>query len=421
MTQEQYKEFVEKFGKEAAEQMQKLAKEVETTLTAKYNDVIAGAMKREDFDLFKKEQEALLNEKLGAITKLEDALKEQGTALKAIQTNTEKHEPKTLVDFVREQMPKLKEIQAKGSGFIEITSKDLKAAGVTNIIGGTTIQTMTPSLTNPYLPGIGGGPLELFEIIRNPNFILNKVDVGSTDSYRLAWINETGMEGNVSEVLEGGLKPLIQHTFKVEFSEPKKAAAYFELTEEFEQDVPGLATQIRRLLQQDVIRYFDDQIQAAIIAASRPYNITTLDGRIGDANPWDALGAAYAQISYYNFIPNTIALNPVTMWQIWMSKDNEGRHLNPPFLPKLNDKFVEATKVQVDNMLVGDLKQFKVDIYKDFVIKMGWYNDQFIRNMFSIVGEIRYHRYISDNRKNALLYDNVFNVRTRIDGGSGSW
>jgi hypothetical protein len=52
---------------------------------------------------------------------------------------------------------------------------------------------------------------------------------------------------------------------------------------------------------------------------------------------------------------------------------------------------------------------------------MGWYNDQFIRNMFSIVGEIRYHRYISDNRKNALLYDNVFNVRARIDGGSGSY
>jgi hypothetical protein len=70
--------------------------------------------------------------------------------------------------------------------------------------------------------------------------------------------------------------------------------------------------------------------------------------------------------------------------------------------------------------LVGDLKQYHVDIYKDFILKIGWINDELIHNKFAIVGELRYHSYISDARKKALVYDSLAGVASRISG-SGSY
>lgn len=80
----------------------------------------------------------------------------------------------------------------------------------------------------------------------------------------------------------------------------------------------------------------------------------------------------------------------------------------------------QANKVVVGNAFVGDLKQFKVDVYKDFVLKVGLVNDDLINNRFTIVGEIRYHRYISESRKKAIVYDSLAQVAASISGTPGS-
>ena len=418
MNETEYKELVEKLGKEAADQIQKQAKIIEDTLNAKHAELVKGLLTKEQFDELKKE---LTDNELKGINdqlaKLEAIAKTQGEVLNVIKENgTGTAKKKTLGDYLGENITKIAEFRKAGTGFIEITGAQLKAAGITSI--GNSVQAMDNPPDSPYAPGLGGAELELFDIVRNPNFILNRVDVGRTNQSRLAWINETDYQGTPAEVAEGADKPLTQHKFKVELSEAKKAAAYIELTEEFEDDVPGLATAVRRMLQTDVIRAFDDAVQAAVIAAARPYEITGLDNSVADANQWDALGAELAQIAKYNFVANTVALNPVTMWKIWMQKDNEGRYLTPPFQSIIDSKRVEATKVAENYGLVGDLTQYKVDIYKDFVLKMGWINDNLIQNKFCIVGEIRYHRYISDNRKKAIVYDNLNDIEAQIDGGS---
>jgi hypothetical protein len=333
-------------------------------------------------------------------------------------------------------MPKIQEMRKAGAGFFEVTSSDMRKAGVhtfmskassihttgVGTVGGTDgsiVAQGTSAGGSPYLPGLGDSDLELFDIVRNPNFILNRVDVGRTNQSRLAWINEVEFAGTVStNVSEGTAKPLIQHKFQVEFSVAKKAAAYIVLTEEFEDDVPGLATAVRRMLRQDVLRAFDDAIQTAVIAAARPFEITGLDGLVAFTTIFDAVGALLAQIGYYNFIPNTIALNPVTAWQMWMDKDSEGRYLNPPFVDRITRLLVEATKVAVGYGLAGDLTQYKVDIYKDFTLRVGWINDDLIKNQFCIVGELRYHNYISDNRKKAIVYNQLAAVQSKITAGS---
>jgi hypothetical protein len=313
-------------------------------------------------------------------------------------------------------------LRGKQQGFFEVTGKQLKAAGVTSIgsAGSGSIADMASVPGSAYLPGLGGMELQMFDIVRNPNFIINHVNVGRTNQFRLAWINEIDYQGLPSAVIpEGGAKPLTQHKFQVEFSTAKKAAAYIELTEEFDTDVPGLATAVRRMLTADVIRAFDDQIQADVIAKAHPYEITQLNAQIPFANRWSALRAMMGQVGFYNFITNTIAINPLTAVQLDESKNTLGTYLLPPYMDTIRPMLVEANKILYGNALVGDLMQYNVDIYKDFTLRVGWINDDFIYNKFAVLGELRYHSYISDARRKAIVYDGISKVVNQIKG-SGS-
>lgn len=428
MTTEQYNELVDKLGKEAADKIKEQGLAIEKKLNDKYEELAKGQIKKEEFEEFKNQvintELKTINDKLAEI---KDAAVEQGKVINTLKENAAAgpQPKKTLEQFLGEafkvdadgKVTSLKTLRDSRRDFITITGEELKAAGVTSI--GNSIQDMTSPPGSPYAPGIGGAELELFDIVRNPNYILNHVDVGRTNQSRLAWINETDYQGTPgTSVSEGGAKPLTQHKFQVEYSTAKKAAAYIELTDEFDTDLPGLATAVRRMLQDDVIRAFDDKIQTDVIAVAHSYDITDLDGEIQDANLWSALRAMMGQVASYNFMSNTVGINPLTSVMLDESKNANGTYLLPPFAQSLRSMIVEANKVAFEYAFVGDLKQYKVDLYKDLTLIVGWINDNVINNKFVIVAELRYHSYISDTRKKAICYDNINDVKDQINSGS---
>lgn len=399
------KELLEKVGAEATAKAKAVVEKAEQDITAKANEFKNGLMSEKAFEDFKKEQMEPIN---ATLKTLEDASKEQGTKMSAI---LEKATPnsKSLEDFIIEKGAEILALRPTGK-YIEFTGKQLKDAGINSIAGAIP----TPS---PYAPG-PSGPLEIFDIIRNPNFITSKVDLGRTDKSILAWANEIEtIQGSASaDVAEGGLKPQLQHQFEIATSKAKKAAGWIELTDEFEQDLPQFATRVRRFVQEDVERAWDDAIQIAVQLAARPYQITSLDNQIPDANRWDAILAFMGQVGSYNFVPNTVAINWITNVMLQTAKNSNGTYLLPSFADDIRRMLAYANKMQIGNALVGDLKQYHVDIYKDFVLKIGWINDEFIHNKFAIVGEMRYHNYISDARKKAIVYDSLSGVAAQIEG-----
>jgi hypothetical protein len=398
LDQQTEKELLEKVGKEATDAAKKVIKEAEESINQKAADFQKGLLTEKAFNDFKEETLSPINETL---KKLETATKEQGNK---INTLVEKSAPnsKTLEQFIQEKSETIKELRTTGK-YIEFTGAQLKAAGVNSIAGAI------PS-ASPYAPGIGG-PLEIFDIIRNPNFITSKVDLGSTNQSRLAWANELdAIEGGAAVVAENALKPQIQHKYAVETSVAKKVAGWIELTDEFEQDLPNFAANVRRQLQMDVERAWDDAIQVDVLAAARPYEITGLNGKVQAANFWDAILAMMGQVGFYNFIPNTVGINWLTNVLLNTEKATTNEYLLPPFVDQINAMKVYANKLAVNKALVGDLKQYKVDIYKDFILKIGWINDELIYNKFAIVGEMRYHSYISSARKKAIVYDDLATV-----------
>lgn len=421
LTQEQFDGLVEKVGKEAATKIKDQFAASEKAINDKIEDVQKGMMTAKSFETFKAEELAKVTESL---TKVEEILKEQGTIINALKEGGSPSQPKTLEDVLRdpEVIKEIKLVQKNGQGVVEIDLGGiaLKTAGSTSI--GNTIQPMTPAPNSPYLPA--NAPLDatnFFGIIYNPNFIINYVNRGSTNFSLLPWVNETSTEGGPAVVQEGAAKPLWNTKFKVEMSQAKKIAVMTTITEEFDQDLPGFTTIVKRLLQEQVSRKWDDDVYAAVIAIglAQGYNITGLDNKVDDANLYDALRAGIAQIGKKNYTANFIGVNPVTNALIEMQKSATDRlYLTPPFLPRLNAILREGNKVAENFALVGDINQYNVDTYKNMVLKVGYNLDDFQRNQFSVVAEVRYHDYISDNRKPALAYFNLDDVVAQIDSGS---
>lgn len=418
LTEQQFNDLVSKVGTEAADKIRKEFATVETTINNKIDEVKKGLMTAGDFEKFKTEEIAKLTEKTA---ELEKALKEQGTVINALKEGGSEKQ-KTLQDVLSdpETIKAIKAVQKQGNGVVEIDLKGvaLKTAGSTSI--GNSIQPMTPPPNSPYLPMAAPvNATDFFGIMYNPNFITNYVNRGRTNFAFLPWVNETSTEGGAAVVQEGAAKPLWNTRFKVEMSEAKKVAAMSTITEEFDKDLPGFTTIVQRLLAEEVTRKWDDEVYSAVIAKATGYTMTGLDNKVDGANLWDALRALIAQIGKNNFNANFIGINPVTGALVEMQKSDEDRlYLVPPFAPRINSILREGNKVAEGSALAGDISQYNVDLYEDLKLKVGYNSDDFRRNQFSVVAELRYHDYISDNRKPAIVYANLEAIAAQIDSGS---
>lgn len=402
-TKEDLAPIVETVGKEVADKLKLHSEQVEKTINEKLGDVNKGVMKAEEFEKFKTETIAPLNELLEKVDKanIEIGNKVQ-TLIKTAAPNS-----KSLTEFLTEKKDEIKALH-KSKSYIEITGQELKAAGVYSIAGAIP----TPSA---YAPGLNNGDLVIYDVARNPDFITSKVNMGNTNNALLAWANELEtIQGGAGKVNEGALKPQAQHQWSIQMSTAQKIAEWSELTEEFETDLPGFATKVQRLMQQDTYRAFDDAVQVDVQSKAKPFTIAGLNGKIAFANYWDALNALGAQVGSYNYIPNGIGYNYITKAIVEGQKTTQGEYLLPTFADKMLAMTSYANKMADYYALVGDLKQYNVDIYKDIVIRIGWINDEFVNNKFAIVCEMRYHSYIADARTKALAYDSLDTVVTAI-------
>jgi hypothetical protein len=128
-----------------------------------------------------------------------------------------------------------------------------------------------------------------------------------------------------------------------------------------------------------------------------------------------------AQIEALNFEPDFIGINPNDFWRMNLTKDSVGHYNIPPFvtvdmggmrLAQL--RLVISPTIAAGYCLIGDAKTYKVDTYEDYTLRVGFINDDFAKNQYSAVGEVKYHSYIATNRINAWCYANFDVVKAAI-------
>jgi len=273
---------------------------------------------------------------------------------------------------------------------------------------------------------------EIRDIRLQMSFIEDYANVSSTSKPVYTYVDFIPGEGDITFLGEGGTKQQIDLDVVVRTESPVKAAGYEILTEESITDIPRMESNARNLLfrkyllkRQDGI-LFGDGIGANplgithIAAAFNPASWTGV--KVVDPNLHDVVIAVANEIfskkAYTDdveYFPNVCFINPSDFASLRLSKDKNGQYLFPAFT-LYNDKSIDGIRIVPKNkipagyILMGDFMKLNIVNYVAYSIRIGWINDQFIKNLFTMLGEGRFYVYVKNLDQRAFIYDTIANV-----------
>lgn len=389
-------------------------------------------------DKFKSVQDELAGLQASGASKEElqkaiDAVKTQGQTLEDFISAQKEKQFKTFsekfVSFLNENKDEIKSIYRKGSGEIEFNPFAEKIVGDVTTGSGTDAETV-PVTMNQNLGDFN---------LRNDNDLLSLCTVSSTNMPNATYTEMIPKDGDYTFVSEGAEKPQIDFRWENRYPTPKKAAAYEILTEEAVTDYSRLESVARQYLQKKHDLFKVSNIFFAAGTGDLPtgatvYGRTFVAGDMAAAFPngstkfMDQVNAAITDIyvtenfaDEAHYMPNVVMINPVDFFtEFQAAKDANGLSLYPQasLFNVVNIGGVTIrpwVKIPAGKIFVADMTKYNVVNYVPFSIRIGWINDQFITNKFTMLGESRYFQYVKNLDQAAFIYDDIATIKAAIE------
>ena len=363
------------------------------------------------------------------VLKLHEAIKTQGTALQDFIENANKKAKQSYMEqlnsFLVENKDQLATIVKNKSGVIEFIPKAV--GGMSTASGGD------GAVVPPKNHNTEGGTFNF----RNDDALINLATVTSTSSASYAYTEWVPKDGDYAFVAEGTAKPQLDFTWQNRYAEPVKIAAYEVLTEEVVTDIPRMESTARDILakKHGLFKanavYFGPGTPGTAKGATlygRVFNPAGMLNLVSFPNIMDVINACITDIyrthNYVDEAPymaNIAMINPVDFFlHLVAAKDQNGLPLYPQ-AGLFNQVTIGGTtirpwsKIPVGNVFVADMKMYNVANYVPFSIRIGWINDQFITNQFTMVGESRFFAYVKKLDEQAFIYDSIQAIKLAIE------
>lgn len=271
----------------------------------------------------------------------------------------------------------------------------------------------------------------------NTPFIEEYANVSRTSKAVYTYVDYIPGEGDVTFLAEGGTKAQLDLDVEVRTETPVKAAGYSILTEESVTDIPRMQSESRGLLFKKYLLKRQDGILFGDGLNSNPLGVTSIAMAFNPAT-WTAAGIAkpnlqdviialanqiYTTTSYTDdveYYPNVVYVNPADFAALRVARDDNGQYLFPSFTLYNNQvidgiKVIAKNKIPKGKILMGDFSKLNIVNYIDYSVRVGWVNDQFIKNLFTILGEGRFYSFVRHLDQRAFVYDNISTVVAAID------
>lgn len=384
-------------------------------LTAKITDATKGFATSEDVNNFKAELEGLkssvestekLDEVKSAIAKLEgqvEAMKE-----------AKKEQPKrfaSLGSAIFDAFKNAKEtIERIARKELTNTTLEVKAA-----------DTMT--ITGNYSGGqVALSDLEqgITRVVRRRPFLRQVSNTAGTSSKYVVYVEQKNPDPNAAGmVAEGTLKPQSDFDLVEVSKEVKKIATYIKVSKEMLADLSFMQGEINAELMELVELKLDEQI---LLGDGLGSNLEGIDANatawaagsfalsIPSANNSDVLRVAIAQIAQANFEANGIVLNPADAAALQLTKSTTGEYTYPVYEPQADGTIrikgvpvIENNLVPAGDFYVGDWTKSNLRIREDMNIQVGYVNDDFTKNLVTILAEMRAVHYVKSNHYGAFV------------------
>lgn len=371
--------------------------------------------------LAKIEDTETLKESLKAIKEDLNQIKERGTnVFMSIDSIA-----KQVDDFVVENYDQIKSLHGAGNGVIEL---EIKAVGTVTSQSAQNVGTIPNTVGTQLAPA------------RNANlrdtYIDDLIDVFPTSQAAYAYTETYPKDGDFGFVAEGAVKPQTDLKIETRYATPVKVAGWVKLTDEAVQDIKGLRNIVGDYLRKkhDLKRQkgilFGDGIAPNPKGATlygRAFTAGSMAGTIFNPNIMDAINAGitdvYTTHNYddeASYRPSLVLISPVDFFvQFVGAKDLDGRPLYPTasLFNMVNIggvTVVPERDIPAGKIFIADLSKYNVTDYIGYRVKIGWVNDDFIKNQFVVLGESRFHAFVRKLDEQAFIYDDIETIITAI-------
>jgi HK97 family phage major capsid protein len=380
-------------------------------ITLKVNEAVKGLATSETADDLKSELDSLKNEN----TKGElDSVK---TVIAGLEGKIEALKERPVV--AEKSLSLGAKIVAAFNGATEQVSK-IAAKELNNINLAIKADTMT--LTTNYTGQVGLSELEqgVTRIVRRRPFLRALINVSSVVSKFVVYVEQKNPDPNsAGMVAEGALKPQSDFDLEETSKEVRKIATFIKVSREMLSDLSFMAGEINSELIELIQLKLDEQI---LLGDGIGQNLEGIDvnavawaagsfaGTIPRANESDVLRVAIAQIAQANFLANGITLNPADAAKLQLTKATNGEYTYPVYQPAADGTIIvngvpiiENNLVPVGTFYVGDWTRSNLRIREDINIQIGYVNDDFTRNLVTILAEMRAVHYVKSNHYGAFV------------------
>ena len=106
-------------------------------------------------------------------------------------------------------------------------------------------------------------------------------------------------------------------------------------------------------------------------------------------------------------------------WELVSAKDANGLPLYPS-ASLFNQvtiggvTIIPEENIPAGKIFVADMSKYNTTNYLSYTVKIGWINDDFIKNQFVILGESRFHAFVKKLDEQAFIYDDIATIKIGI-------
>lgn len=272
---------------------------------------------------------------------------------------------------------------------------------------------------------------EIDRIARQRVLLQNVVNRGTTTSKFVTYIQQT-LQSTSDYVAEAGLKPTGELKYQEVSKEVKKIAGVIKVSKEMLADLPFMQNEINT----DLMNSVSDDLENGILngtgvgtqlegmfTLATAWSAGTFANTIISANLHDVIRVACANIEAAKFFPTHVVLNPIDVARLQLTKTTSGEYAYPIFYvdnltgqPKVaNLTVVSTTWIAAGSFLVGDMSKDNLRMRESMSLTFGYENDDFTRNMVSIIAETRAVNYIKANQLGAFVKGTISTAIAALD------
>tara|TARA_R110000868_G_scaffold35798_1_gene127849 strand:- start:17227 stop:18483 length:1257 start_codon:yes stop_codon:yes gene_type:complete len=414
---ENEKDFIDKVKAEVSAKITEMLDTNAAKHAADLNEKMKSAVTKEEIEAVKTAIEQLsLDMKANA----EQAHKKDGTSAK-----------EQVVSFLGKEKTNLENLAKNKSGSVAF-DLNLKSASTFTTANIDAVGTNGISiLLSDIEPGITATPSA------RPS-VMSYLNRGTMTGSYVVYAEMKNNDGGAGNTAEGSAKTAMDFDIVEAKSDAKKITSYIKTSKEALSDIQALSAEINgELLVLIMNKIEDDILEGGGTNALQGLNDTTnvstaysagnFANTIANANIYDVVNTAASQIMTAEvvsgrpagFMPNIVILNPEDVVKLKLTKDANDNYLFPVSLPGTPSisglTVISSPWLTVDKFIVADSSKIMFRVREDVNISIGYENDDFTKNLVTILAEARVAMYVKSNYKKAVVYGDITTAIVALD------